>query len=192
MATEYAELLDQWSWVPDTRWRGFRDDAGLYYSSAVGIQDHGAGVSPERQFYLYILASRRHGTLYIGVTGGLVRRAYEHRIKAVPGFTKRHGIDRLVHYEIFDDPISAITREKQLKKWRRDWKIALIEEKNPDRRDLFDSIAHGHRSVVMGPHFRGDDQLASITTNTEITTTRSGRGATGTAACSAAPAHAAR
>jgi putative endonuclease len=89
----------------------------------------------------YILASRRNGTLYIGVTSHLVRRAYEHRIKAVPGFTKQYDVDRLVYYEIFDDAISAIGREKQLKKWRRDWKIALIEEYNPDWRDFFDSIA---------------------------------------------------
>jgi putative endonuclease len=98
-------------------------------------------VSINRQFYLYILASRRNGTLYIGVTGDLIRRAYEHRIKAVPGFTKRYGVDRLVYFEIFDDPRSAITREKQLKKWQRDWKIALIEEKDPDWHDLFEGIA---------------------------------------------------
>jgi len=98
-------------------------------------------VGAGRQFYPYILARRRHGTLYIGVTNDLVRRTYEHRIKAVPGFTKRYAVDRLVYYEIFDDPVSAITRENQMKKWRQDWKIALIEEQNPDWRDLFDSIA---------------------------------------------------
>ena len=86
-------------------------------------------MNTSRQFYLFIPASRRHGTLYIGVTGDLIRRVYEHCIKAVPGFTKRYGVDRLVYFEIFDDPTSAIAREKQLKKWRRDWKIALIEEK---------------------------------------------------------------
>jgi len=98
-------------------------------------------VSTGRQFYLYILASRRHGTLYLGVTSDLVRRVYEHRIKAVPGFTRRYDVDRLVNFEIFDDPTSAIEREKQLKKWRRDWKIALIEQKNPDWHDLFEEIA---------------------------------------------------
>jgi len=68
-------------------------------------------VNTSRQFYLYILASRRHGTLYIGVTNDLVRRVHEHRIKAVPGLTKRYAIDRLVYFEIFADPTSAITRE---------------------------------------------------------------------------------
>jgi len=70
-------------------------------------------VSANRQFYLYILASRRHGTLYIGVTSDLIRRVYEHRIKAVPGFTKRYRVDRLVYFEIFDDATSAITRESK-------------------------------------------------------------------------------
>jgi putative endonuclease len=95
-------------------------------------------VSTHRQFYFYVLASRRHGTLYIGVTNDLIRRVYEHRIKAVPGFTKRYAVDRLVYFEIFDDAASAITREKQVKKWRRDWKIALIEAENPDWQDLFE------------------------------------------------------
>ena len=82
-------------------------------------------------FYVYLLASRKHGTLYIGLTRDLVRRIYEHKQKAVPGFTSRYGVDRLVWYEIYDDPVNAITREKELKKWRRDWKIRLIEETNP-------------------------------------------------------------
>jgi putative endonuclease len=94
-----------------------------------------------KSYYTYILASRRHGTLYIGTTDDLVRRVYEHRIDAAPGFTSRYGIKHLVHFEIFDDPTSAITREKELKKWRRDWKLALIEEKNPNWDDLFDGIA---------------------------------------------------
>jgi putative endonuclease len=91
-------------------------------------------------FYVYLLASGKHGTLYIGVTRDLVRRVYEHKQKVVPGFTSRHGIDRLVWYEIYDDPVNAITREKGLKKWRRDWKIRLIEETNPDWADLYDGI----------------------------------------------------
>jgi hypothetical protein len=83
--------------------------------------------------------------------------------KQFPGSRSGMVLIALVHYEIFDDPISAITREKQLKKWRRDWKIALIEEKT--RIGAISSIPspNGHRSVVMGPRFRGDDQLASIT-----------------------------
>jgi putative endonuclease len=69
-------------------------------------------------FYVYLLASGKHGTLYIGVTRDLVRRVYEHKHKSVPGFTSRYGVDQLVWYEIYDDPVNAITREKELKKWR--------------------------------------------------------------------------
>jgi putative endonuclease len=79
-------------------------------------------------YYVYILASKKHGTLYIVVTNDLVRRVYEHKTKAVPGFTTKYGVDKLVLFEIFDDPASAIAREKELKKWRRDWKTRLIEE----------------------------------------------------------------
>ena len=92
-------------------------------------------------YYVYILASRKHGTLYLGVTNDLVRRVDEHKIKAVPGFTSKYGVDRLVWYECYDDPVSAITREKELKKWRRDWKISLIEEDNPDWLNRYDVIA---------------------------------------------------
>ena len=92
-------------------------------------------------YYVYMLASRKHGTLYIGVARDLVRRVYEHKTKAVPGFTTKYGVDRLVWYEVYDDPTNAITREKELKKWRRAWKIRLIEEMNPEWRDLYDEIA---------------------------------------------------
>jgi putative endonuclease len=91
-------------------------------------------------YYVYLLASGKHGTLYLGVTSDLVRRIYEHRTKAVPGFTSRYGVNRLVWFECYDNPVSAITREKQIKKWRRDWKIALIEQDNPDWLDLYDAI----------------------------------------------------
>jgi putative endonuclease len=91
-------------------------------------------------YYTYLLASRRHGTLYLGVTNDLVRRVHEHKTKAVPGFTKRYGVDRLVWFEVYNDPIAAIAREKDLKKWRRDWKIRLIERQNPDRLDLFPGL----------------------------------------------------
>ena len=91
-------------------------------------------------YYVYLLASRKHGTLYVGVTSDLVRRVYEHKTKATPGFTSKYGVDRLVWYECYDDPVSAITREKELKKWRRDWKISLIEEDNPDWTDRYDII----------------------------------------------------
>jgi putative endonuclease len=91
-------------------------------------------------FYVYLMASRRNGTLYLGVTNDLVRRVYQHKTKAIPGFTSRYGVDRLVWFESYDDPTTAITREKELKKWRRAWKIRLIEESNPNWRDLYDDI----------------------------------------------------
>jgi putative endonuclease len=81
------------------------------------------------------------GTPYVGVTSYLVRPVYEHKTKTVPGFISKYGVDRLVWYECYDDPVSAITREKELKKWRRDWKISLIEEDNPDWTDRYDIIA---------------------------------------------------
>jgi putative endonuclease len=90
--------------------------------------------------YVYLLASRRHGTLYLGVTRDLVRRVHEHKSHVVPGFSARYRVDRLVWFEVYDDPVNAITREKELKKWRRDWKIRLIEEQNPDWRDLYAGI----------------------------------------------------
>jgi putative endonuclease len=86
------------------------------------------------------MASRRNGTLYIGVTNDLVRRVYQHKSKAVGGFTATYGVDLLVWYECYDDPINAITREKELKKWRRAWKLALIEKMNPTWTDLYDEI----------------------------------------------------
>ncbi|MET4802777.1 GIY-YIG nuclease family protein [Bradyrhizobium sp. LB11.1] len=91
-------------------------------------------------YYVYLLASKKYGTLYLGVTNSIIRRAYEHKGKVVAGFTKRYSVDRLVWYEIYDDPITAITREKELKKWRREWKIRLIEEKNPEWIDLYPQI----------------------------------------------------
>jgi putative endonuclease len=98
------------------------------------------GPSGMTGFYVYLLASRRHGTLYLGVTNDLVRRVHEHKTKIIPGFTRRYGIDRLVWFEIYDDPVTTISREKELKKWRRDWKIRLIEEQNPEWRDLYETI----------------------------------------------------
>jgi putative endonuclease len=91
-------------------------------------------------YYVYILASRKDGATYIGVTNDLVRRIYEHRTKAVPGFSSRYNITRLVWFEIYDDPISAISREKELKKWKRAWNVQLIEAQNPEWNDLYDSI----------------------------------------------------
>jgi putative endonuclease len=91
-------------------------------------------------YYVYMLASRKHGTLYIGVTRDLVRRVYQHKSKIVRGFTSRYDVARLVWFEIYDDPLTAIAREKEIKKWRREWKIRLIEEQNPDWDDLYATI----------------------------------------------------
>ena len=85
-------------------------------------------------YYVYLLASKKHGALYPGVTNDIVRRVYEHRTKAGSGFTSRYGVDNLVWFEIYDDALTAIAREKELKKWRRDWKIRLIEEQIPSGR----------------------------------------------------------
>jgi putative endonuclease len=94
----------------------------------------------ERQPAVYILASRRNGTLYLGVTSDLPKRAWEYKNDLVEGFTKRYGIHQLVYYELHEDMVSAITREKQLKKWNRAWKLELVEEKNPEWKDLWEEI----------------------------------------------------
>lgn len=91
-------------------------------------------------FYVYLLASRKQGTLYLGVTKDLVRRTYQHKEKLLPGFTSQYDIRRLVWFEIYDDPTTAIEREKQIKKWRRAWKIDLIEKENPEWKDLYPEI----------------------------------------------------
>ncbi|MFC4171849.1 GIY-YIG nuclease family protein [Microvirga sp. GCM10011540] len=89
-----------------------------------------------KAFYVYILATRKDGPLYIGITSDLHKRVFEHKTHTIPGFTARYNVDRLVYFEVFDDPLTAIAREKQLKKWRRAWKIELIERDNPEWRDL--------------------------------------------------------
>src|SRR5215213_6157027 len=94
-----------------------------------------------RQSYLYILASRPGGAIYVGVTSDLVRRVYEHRSGDVAGHTKRYGIDRLVYFEVYDAIRDAIQREKNLKHWPRAWKTRLIAESNPAWRDLYGEIA---------------------------------------------------
>jgi putative endonuclease len=87
-------------------------------------------------FFVYILASQRNGTLYVGVTNNLARRMSEHKAKLVPGFTKKYDVDLLVHFELFDSILETRTREHSLKRWRRAWKIKLIEESNPSWSDL--------------------------------------------------------
>jgi len=88
-------------------------------------------------YYVYILASKRNGTLYIGVTGDLLSRVYQHKNDLVDGFTKKYQIHTLVCFEEYDAPESAIIREKRLKKWNRKWKLELIERVNPEWRDLY-------------------------------------------------------
>ena len=89
------------------------------------------------EYYVYILASKPRGTLYIGVTNDLVRRVYEHKNEIIEGFTKRYGVHLLVHYEQCKNAASVIWREKRLKKWNREWKLRLIERENPEWRDLY-------------------------------------------------------
>ena len=92
-------------------------------------------------YFVYIMASAPNGTLYIGVTNDLLRRAAEHRTGAIPGFTKRHRVHRLVYFETHEDVEAAIHREKLLKDWDRDWKKNLIEKDNPAWDDLFGTLA---------------------------------------------------
>ena len=96
-----------------------------------------------KQPAVYMLASQPNGTLYTGVTNDLVRRVWEHRNDTIDGFTKQYGVHRLVYYELHASMIEAIRREKQIKKWRRAWKIELIEKENPEWRDLWSSIVEG-------------------------------------------------
>jgi len=91
-------------------------------------------------YYVYLMASGKNGTLYVGVTNDLVRRVYEHRTNVVDGFTRQYDVHHLVWFEATDDITTAIRREKQLKNWKRDWKIALIEQTNPECLDLYDSL----------------------------------------------------
>lgn len=91
--------------------------------------------------HVYIMTNRPRGTLYIGVTGDLPRRVWQHRTHALPGFTDRYNLDRLVWFEAQPAPTLAIQREKSLKRWRRAWKLALVERDNPDWRDLWNLVA---------------------------------------------------
>ena len=93
-----------------------------------------------KQPAVYILASKRNGTLYVGVTSALIKRAHEHKNGTTCGFTNQYGVHMLVHYELFEDMASAIVREKRLKKWHRAWKIRLIEESNNHWRDLWPEL----------------------------------------------------
>ena len=113
---------------------------------------------------VYILASQKRGTLYTGVTGRLAERIAEHREGHLPGFTREYRVTRLVHLEGYDSIETAISREKAIKKWRRAWKIELIENGNPDWRTLwFDLNRQGGQGQSLGPRFRGDDMKFGLT-----------------------------
>lgn len=94
----------------------------------------------EGQYYVYILTNERHTVLYVGVTNHLIRRVYEHRMHLVSGFTSRYNINKLVYFEMSEDVVAAIAREKQLKGGSREQKIALIESRNPEWRDIYPTL----------------------------------------------------
>lgn len=94
-----------------------------------------------KQYCVYILTNKKYGTLYIGVTSDLVGRVWQHQTKATKGFSEQYNLDTLVYYEIHEEPTAAILREKQIKKWKREWKIRLIEEANPGWNDLSEQVA---------------------------------------------------
>ena len=93
-----------------------------------------------KTFCVYIMASKRNGTLYIGVTSNLLQRVWQHKNNITKGFTEKYGVHMLVYYEQTNDARSALLREKQLKKWKRKWKLDLIEKQNPQWKDLYDDL----------------------------------------------------
>ena len=95
----------------------------------------------DKNYYTYILASKRNGTLYVGITSDLIKRVWQHKEKLADGFTKKYNSNQLVYFEQFRDPESAIRREKRLKKYPRKWKINLIERENPDWNDLYENLS---------------------------------------------------
>jgi putative endonuclease len=101
-----------------------------------------------RTYYVYVLANKRRGTLYVGFTSDLARRVWAHKERVVEGFSKEYGLHLLVWFEVHQDPYIARTRERTLKKWKRVWKFQLVEEMNPEWRDLY------RESINMGPGFR--------------------------------------
>lgn len=97
----------------------------------------------DKQYYVYILASKKNGTLYVGITNDLLKRVYQHKEKLTGGFTKKYNVDKLVYYEIFRDPENAIKREKRIKFYKRKWKIHLIEKSNLEWKDLYVELISG-------------------------------------------------
>jgi len=104
----------------------------------------------DKQYYVYILTSKKNGTLYVGITNDLLKRVYQHKEKLIDGFTKKYNVNRLVYYEIFQDPGNAIKREKRIKFYKRKWKIGLIEESNPGWKDLYKELVSGSCDQVAG------------------------------------------
>ena len=97
----------------------------------------------DKDYYVYILASRRNGALYVGITSNLIKRIWEHKNKAIEGFTKKYTVDKLMYFEQYHDPENAIKREKRLKRYNRRWKLELIEKENPEWRDLYTELVSG-------------------------------------------------
>jgi putative endonuclease len=114
----------------------------LVTPAKAGVHDvaHRGKIRAMRHACVYILANKRNGTLYVGVTNDVVRRVWEHKSDVVEGFTKRYSVHRLVYAEFHETMPLAIVREKQVKKWRREWKIELIERDNPEWRDLYEDM----------------------------------------------------
>ena len=104
----------------------------------------------EKNFYVYILASKKNGTLYVGITNDLIKRVWQHKEKQVAGFTAKYNVNKLVYLEQFRDPENAIKREKRIKFYKRKWKINLIEKLNPDWKDLYKEIISGFCEQVAG------------------------------------------
>ncbi len=104
-----------------------------------------------KTFIVYILASQGNGTLYVGVTSDLLKRVWEHKNKVVKGFTEKYGVDRLVYYEQTNDAYTAFQREKALKKWKRNWKLELIEKENPGWEDLYEKMMNTQSGFRVRP-----------------------------------------
>ena len=118
----------------------FRDTVSIVIPAKAGIQPLLRTSMKYKDYYVYIMASQRNGTLYIGVTNDLVRRAYEHKNNITEGFTKKYNVHDLVYNEVMDGIDNAIIREKQVKKWKRSWKLRLIEEQNSSWNDLYQEL----------------------------------------------------
>ena len=136
MSSHFCKRLDSQDTFKWEKLSARKRFESFYTAWKAGIQ----GIRMSKQPAVYILANKRNGTLYIGVTSNLLKRVWEHRNDLVAGFTKRYNVHLLVYYELHEDMESAITREKQLKKWNRAWKLELIEKQNPGWRDLWEGI----------------------------------------------------